>query len=327
MIRKVAVIGAGSLGTAIAQIVSNNAEEVYLYARREKVVDEIMETRVNSEYYPAIKLSDKIKPKYNFDNDFDSGVIFFCVPSSAVRDTAKKIKNGINYKNSIIVSTAKGIEYPSTKTMSQIIFEETGTNPVIFSGPTFASEIMLNLPTVVNIASKNIHDLEVVKELLTTDNFLVDIITDDVIGTEMCSILKNINAVAYGICDGININDNAKYAVLTKGFNETKEIVAKVGGDPKTVNNYCGFGDLALTSTSEKSRNYTLGMLYAKKIIIDEKSSGILFEGKKSILTIKKICDEYNIESLVTNFVYAITIENQSPSQEFQKLWKKLLKE
>ena len=321
MIRKVAVIGAGSLGTAIAQIASNNVEEVYLYARRQKIVDDIKATRVNSEYYPAIKLSDKIKPLYDFDNDSDLEVIFFCVPSSAVRDTAKKIKTKIRYKNSIIVSTAKGIEYPSTKTMSQIIFEETGKSPVIFSGPTFASEIMLNLPTVVNIASKNSHDLEVVKEVLTTDNFLVDIITDDVIGTEMCSILKNINAIAYGICDGININDNAKYAVLTKGFNETKEIVAKVGGDPKTVNNYCGFGDLALTSTSEKSRNYTLGMLYAKKIVIDEKSSGILFEGKKSIMTIKKICAEHNIESLITNFVYSIICLHESPKIAFRRLW------
>ncbi len=92
MIRKVAVIGAGSLGTAIAQIASNNVEEVYLYARRQKIVDDIKATRVNSEYYPAIKLSDKIKPLYDFDNDSDLEVIFFCVPSSAVRDTAKKIK-------------------------------------------------------------------------------------------------------------------------------------------------------------------------------------------------------------------------------------------
>ena len=323
MIRKVAVIGAGSLGTAIAQIVSNNVEVVYLYAKRKKVVDEIIETGINSEYYPAVKLSDKIKPIYNFDNDFDPDVIFFCVPSSAVRDTATKIKNGINYKNSILVSTAKGIEYPSIKTMGKIIFEVTGTNPVIFSGPTFASEIILNLPTIANIASKNVHELNVVKNVLTTDNFLVDI-TDDVIGTEMCSILKNINAIAYGICEGISINDNAKYAVLTKGFNETKEIVAKIGGDSKTVDKYCGFGDLVLTSTSKKSRNYTLGLLYGERIIIDEKTSGILFEGKKSILAVKKICDEHDVESVVTNFVYNILCNQESPKMAFRTLWRNM---
>jgi len=320
MIGKVAVIGAGSLGTAIAQIVSNNVEVVHLYAKRKKVVDEIIDTRINSEYYPAVKLSDKIKPIYNFDNGFDPDVIFFCVPSSAIRATATKIKSRIDCKNSILVSTAKGIEYPSIKTMGKIIFGITGTNPVIFSGPTFASEIIFNLPTIANIASKNIHELNVVKDVLTTDNFLVDT-TDDVIGTEMCSILKNINAIAYGICEGININDNAKYAVLTKGFNETKEIVAKIGGDPKTVDTYCGFGDLVLTATSKKSRNYTLGLLYGERIIIDEKSSGILFEGKKSILAVKKICDEYNTESVITNFVYDIIGIHESPNMAFRRLW------
>lgn len=323
MIRKVAVIGAGILGTAIAQIVSNNVEDVYLYARREKVVNEIIETRVNSEYYPMVKLSDKIKPVCNFNNYSNPDVIFFCVPSSAVRDTAIKIKNESNYKNSVIVSTAKGIEYPSIKMMSKIIFEELAKNPVVFSGPTFASEIILNLPTIANIASKNSHELEVVKEVLTTDNFLVDI-SSDVIGVEMCSILKNISAIAYGICEGMNINDNAKYAVLTRSFNETKEIVAKIGGDPKTVDKYCGFGDLVLTSTSKKSRNYTLGMLYGERIIIDEKSSGILFEGKKSIRAVKKICDEYNIESVVVNFVYNAICEQEPPKMAFKILWRNM---
>jgi glycerol-3-phosphate dehydrogenase (NAD(P)+) len=323
MNEKIAVIGAGSLGTAIAQIVSNNVEEIYLYARRKKVVDDIIESRINSEYYPAVKLSDNIKPIYKFDRDFDPDVLFFCVPSSAVRDTARKIKNEINYKNSIIVSTAKGIEYPSTKTMSKIIFEEMGKNPVIFSGPTFASEIILNSPTMANIASKNINELNIVKEVLTTDNFLVEI-TEDVIGIEMCSILKNINAIAYGICEGININDNAKYAILTKGFNETKEIVAKIGGDPRIVDNYCGFGDLVLTSTSKKSRNYTLGLLYGERIVIDEKSSGILFEGKKSILAVKKICDEYDIESAVINFVHSILCNQEPPKIAFKILWRNM---
>lgn len=323
MIKNVAVIGAGSLGTAIAQVISNNVEEVYLYSRRKEIVNEIIETRVNSEYYPSIKLSDKIKPICNFDNDFNPDVIFFCVPSSAVRDIAIKIKNEIYLKDSIIVSTSKGIEYPSTKTMSRVIFEEVGKNPVIFSGPTFASEIALNLPTAVNIASKNEHELDIIKKILTTDNFFAEAI-DDVIGTEMCSILKNINAIAYGICEGMNINDNAKYAILTKGFNEMKEIVVKCGGNPKTVEKYCGFGDLILTSTSRKSRNYTLGMLYGKRIIIDEISSGILFEGKKSILAIKNICDQYIIDSIITNFVYAITIENQNPYRAIKKLWEKM---
>lgn len=324
MIKNVVVIGSGSLGTAIAQIISLNVEEVYLYARRKEVAEKIIETKVNSEYYPTIKLSDNIRPIHDFSSNFNPDVIFLCVPSSAVREISKNIENKINIKDSIVVSTSKGIEYPSKRTMSNVIFEEMKKNPVIFSGPTFASEIILNLPTVVNIASKNDRELSIIKSILTTDNFLVES-TNDVIGTEMCSILKNINAIAYGICEGMNINDNAKNAVLTKGFHEMKEIVVKCGGNSITVDKYCGLGDLILTSTSKKSRNYTLGMLYGKRIIIDEMSSGILVEGKKSTLAIRDICRQFNIDSIITNFVFDIVINQESPLKAFEDLWSKMI--
>jgi len=211
------------------------------------------------------------------------------------------------------------------KRMSQIIVEELGKNPVVFSGPTFASEIILNLPTIVNIASKTSGELKMVKEVLATDNFLVNI-SDDVIGTEMGGVIKNINAIAYGICKGLHLNENAKCAVLTKGFNEMKEIVVAMGGTQKTVDNYAGFGDLVLTSTSEKSRNNTLGVLYGQKIVIDERSSGILFEGKKSVRAIRNLCEAYNIESLVTDFVYDVLCRNESPEISFNNLWRRLVR-
>lgn len=323
MIGTVSVIGAGSLGTAIAQLVSNNAEQVFLHARRKEVIQDIQKTHRNLQYFPNIPLSPKIRAKYRYKSVFDSEIIFFCVPSSAVREVSCEVKNLIN-PETVLVSTAKGIEHPSGKTMSQIIYDETGKHPVILSGPNFASEIVLNQPTITTIASNTTEDLEKVKNVLTTPEFLVDTVSD-VVGTELCSVLKNINAIAYGICEGMNLNENARFAVLNKSFQETKTIVEGLGGNPDTVDGYCGLGDMVLTSTSNQSRNHTLGILYGQRITVDEKSSSILFEGKKSVMAIKKLCQDNSIKCDICQFADAVLNHQKSPETAFQELWGKML--
>ena len=188
------------------------------------------------------------------------------------------------------------------------------------SGPNFASEIVLNLPTVSNIASKNRECSIKVKEILQTDHFKVKII-DDVIGLEICGVIKNINAIANGICEGMSVNENARYGVLTRGFNDSIEIVKSIGGVAQTAREYCGFGDLVLTSTSPESRNHTLGMLYGQKLIVDEKASGVVFEGKNSIMAIKDICDKNDLNSTVVDFVYDVIVEKVPPKFAFIELW------
>ncbi len=323
MIGKVSVIGAGSLGTAIAQLVSNNAEQVYLHAGRKEVVEDIDKTRRNLEYFPNIILSPKITPIHKFESGLDSEIIFFCVPSCAVRPVARGVKDFINLE-AVLVSTAKGIEYPSGKTMSQIIYEETDKYPVILSGPNFASEIVLNQPTVTTLASTSQKNLEMVKSVLSTHEFWVDT-TSDVVGTEMCSVLKNISAIAYGICEGMNLNENARFAVLNKSFMETKKIVTALGGNPETVDGYCGLGDIVLTSTSNQSRNHTLGKLYGQKITLDEQSSSILFEGQKSAKVVKKVCQEKSITCDVCKFTDAVLNHQISPEVAFRELWRKMI--
>ncbi len=316
---KVSVIGAGGLGTAIAQLISVNTDSVYLHARRKEVVDQIAKTGYNTEYYPNLKLADNIIPVANFSHIKESEIVFFCVPSFGIRNALKDLSNYI-CEDCIIVSTAKGIEYPSLNTMSQIVKEYFNRSPVVFSGPNFAFEIALSLFTIANIASDDVKSLEPVKKVLTTDKFKAKI-NNDVIGTEYCGVLKNINAIAYGICEGMNLNDNARYAVLTKGFNETKDIIESLGGKRETVSDYCGFGDLVLTATSRESRNHTLGMLYGQKIVVDEKASGIIFEGKNSIKAIKELCDKNSVNSTIVNFVYDVILDLTPPKIAFNNLW------
>lgn len=319
---KVGIIGAGSLGTALAQVVSQNVSVVYLLSRRIEQVNNINTTGYNSEYYPNVKLNDNIKATNNYEDLNGCEIIFLSVPSSALRDTLKALNDIINNKT-ILVTTAKGIEYPSLYSMGEIIEDFHYNEYVALSGPNFASEIILDLPTVTNIASNNREMAFTVKKVLDTDQFKAKII-DDLRGLEICGVIKNINAIANGICEGMSINENAKYSVLTKGLNETAELIEVIGGKKETILEYCGFGDLILTSTSIESRNHTLGILYGQKIVVDENATGILFEGKNSIIAIKEICDKHNLNCVVVNFVYDVVINKESPKLAFNKLWESI---
>ena len=319
---KVGIIGAGSFGTAIAQTVANNVEEVLLCLRRKELANEINKLHINTEYYPNTKLKENIIATIDFNNLKDCEIIFLTIPSSAFRSILTKLKDVIP-KETILVTTAKGIEYPSLNTMGDLIKEYFDDNYVALSGPNFASEIILNSPTVSNIASKNTENAKKVKSVLTTPQFKVKII-EDVIGLELCGVIKNINAIANGICEGMNINENGRYGVLTKGFTDTIKIIEGVGGDASTAKEYCGFGDLVLTSTSSESRNHTLGMLYGQRIIVDEKASGIVFEGKNSIMAIKDICDKNGIKSVIVDFVYDVIVNQIPPKIAFNKLWENI---
>ena len=252
----------------------------------------------------------------------DCEIIFLAIPSSAFRPILKSLKEVIS-NDTILVTTAKGIEYPSLNTMGDLISEYFDKNYVVLSGPNFASEIMIKQPTLTNIASRNPENSKKVKEVLTTKHFKVKII-DDIRGIELCGVLKNINAIANGICEGMNINENARFAVLTKGFDDTKNILRKIGGQESTAGEYCGFGDLILTSTSTESRNHTLGILYGQRLVIDEAASGIVFEGKNSIRAVKDICTNKGINSHIVNFVYDVIIERMNPVKAFNILWEKI---
>ena len=316
---KVGVIGAGSLGTSLAQTISENVNTVYLYSRRADLAEIINSTGYNSEYYPNTKLRNNIVATTDLNDLKVCKIIFLSIPSSAFRAILEQLQ-GIIPKDTILVSTAKGIEYPSLKTMGMLIEEYFDGNHVGLSGPNFASEIILNLATVSNIASKSKENAIKVKKVLSTPQFKVKIL-DDVMGLEICGVIKNINAIANGICEGMNINENARYGVLTKGFEETTKIIKAFGGESSTAGEYCGFGDLVLTSTSTESRNHTLGMLYGQRIIVDEKASGIVFEGKNSIMAVKDICDNTNTYSVIVNFVYDVIIKRTPPTVAFKTLW------
>ena len=223
MTLKVGVIGAGSLGTALSQTISENVDQLLLHVRKQELCDDINNMGYNTHYYPNRKLNDNIKATTDLNDLNDCEIIFLAIPSSAFRPTLKSLKEVIS-NDTILVTTAKGIEYPSLNTMGDLISEYFNNEYVVLSGPNFASEIMIKQPTLTNIASRNPENSKKVKEVLTTKHFKVKII-DDIRGIELCGVLKNINAIANGICEGMKINENARYGILTKSFEDTIAII------------------------------------------------------------------------------------------------------
>lgn len=197
MTLNVGIIGAGSLGTAISQTIRENVDQILLHARNQDLCDDINTTGYNTQYYPNQKLNENIKATTDLNDLKQCEIIFLAIPSSAFRETLKNLKEVIS-NDVILVTTAKGIEYPSLKTMGDLISEYFDENYVALSGPNFASEIMINQPTVTNISSRKRENSLKVKEVLSTKQFKVKII-DDIKGIELCGVLKNINAIANGI--------------------------------------------------------------------------------------------------------------------------------
>ena len=317
----VGVIGAGSMGTAVSQTIAPNAK-VLLYARREEVCENINNNRINSFYFPNVKLHENISAVNDLNDLKDVEVLFLCIPSSTMRNFVEEL-NRIVDDDCVFVSTAKGVEKGTNKRMTEVIEEITGRPAVAFSGPNIASEMVNNSLASTTIACSDEEYLERVKNVLVTDTFKVNA-NNDVIGTEFCSIIKNVIAISQGICEGMNINYNAKFTVFTRSYVETKDIIEKLGGKRGTVDDYCGFGDIVTASTLSVSRNHTLGVLHGQGIVVDEKASNVLFEGKNTAIILKGLCDDLKINSLTVNFVYDVIIKNKNPKLAFDELWGQL---
>ena len=317
----VGIIGAGALGTAIAQSISNKLDKVFLYARRSKIANDI-NNGCNEEYFPNIKLNDNIVGINDLNQLENADCIILTIPSSSLRNLMETLVKIIK-PTCVIISTIKGIDKSSAKTASQII-KEISKNPLaVLAGPNIAREIVQNLPAATTIALNDFSHKQLITNVLESNEFKLQF-NHDLLGTELCGIVKNILAISFGICEGLNINDSAKFAILNKGFVETKEIIEKLGGKSDTILNYCGFGDIVSASTLPVSRNHTLGVLYGQKIVIDEKATGVVFEGKNSIITIKRLCDENNLHSDIVDFVNNVIIENTNPEISFKELWENI---
>ncbi|MCK5837501.1 MAG: NAD(P)-dependent glycerol-3-phosphate dehydrogenase, partial [Desulfobacula sp.] len=259
---RIGVVGAGSWGTALAKLLADKGFVLDLWVFEQDVKEQIETDRENKIFLPHIKLPDNIIPS----NDLESVVaekdlVLVVVPSHFTRDVAGRMKKFIS-PETIIVTASKGIENKTHLTMTQIIEEKIDFIPreniAVLSGPSFAKEVANRVPTVVAAASTSRNVAEYVQEIFSCPTFRV-YVNDDPIGTQIGGAMKNVVAIAAGICDGMKMGLNPRAALITRGLTEMNRLGTKLGADPLTLSGLAGVGDLLLTCTGELSRNYTVG--------------------------------------------------------------------
>lgn len=302
----VSILGAGSFGTALAKVISETAETIYLFGRDDSVIDSINENNVNCNYFPDIKLNNNIVAKHiNRDRDLipSTDIIIFTVPSGSTRTLSRELKDLLEDKT--LISTAKGIEYPQLNTMSRIISEETGSHNVFsLSGPTFADELIMGFfaGATVGIPEGN-GNLDLIKEVFSSPLLLVDY-SEDIESVELCGILKNVYSIATGIFDSFFHSFNEHHTFLNLCFKEMNEILEKVSTDKKLIYKFCAFGDFNLTTNANKSRNRTLGLMVGKEFLkLNEFNPSIIFEGLKSVKALQDKGEQLGVNTPIIRFV------------------------
>ncbi len=320
--QRISVIGAGSWGTALAVLLGEKGFDVKLWARRKELANEIESKKENTQYLPGIKISNNVIADSSLKNTVDkSEMVISAVPSEFLRNTLKDLKP--HYNNQIVVSATKGIEHSTSKRMSRVIEDELGKIKVaVLSGPNHAEEVSRKMPTASVIASKDKKTSKIVAECLATEYFKVYQL-NDVSGVEICGALKNISAIATGVCDGFNLGDNARASIVTLGLMEMNNFGRHFGAKRGTVYGIAGVGDLIATCISKHSRNRFVGEQLAKGKFLGEikkEMHGMVAEGIPTTKAVYEYSSKHSIEMPLTNQAYEVLFKGKNIKQAMTDL-------
>ncbi|ATQ83174.1 NAD(P)H-dependent glycerol-3-phosphate dehydrogenase [Moraxella osloensis] len=311
---KIAVLGGGSFGTAMANLSSKNGCEVTLWVRDKRSVKSMQKTHINKKYLPDHKLDERLQ----FTHDLQAAVkgkdlIFVAVPSSAFRETLQKIAPFISAQ--AIVSLTKGMEKDTFALMSDVIADELPNVAFgVMSGPNLAKEIMNNMPSATVIASQSAALRLAVQKALHSAFFRV-FASDDLIGVELGGALKNIYAIAMGMAAAYDIGENTKAMILTRALAEMSRFGVQAGANPLTFLGLSGVGDLYATCSSTLSRNYQIGNMLGRGMSLDQaiKKLGQTAEGINTIQQVNEKAMKAGIYMPITHALHDIIYEDKAP--------------
>ncbi len=325
---RIGIIGAGSWGTALAKLFREKGHDVTLLARSPKVCDEINAKLTNSRYLPGIRLPQGIKATTAVEEFAEGSEVFvWAVPCQALRGVAGGLRSFLR-DGVPLVSSIKGIEVETGRIPTEILKEVFPRSPVlVLSGPSFALEVAKGLPTAVVLASTHSALAEELQREFSTANFRV-YRSEDVVGVEVCGALKNVIAIASGICDGLKLGLNARAALITRGLTELMRFGVKLGASSLTFSGLAGLGDLVLTCTGRLSRNYTVGYRVAQGESLEEvlKDLGQVAEGVETVKAVRRLSRSLSVEMPISEGVYEILFEDKSPLEVLKRLLSRPLK-
>jgi len=318
---KIAVIGAGSWGTALAKQLSDQGKSVTLWAHRPEHVEALKKNRENKEYLPGFKLADSLTVTADLQEAVRSArMVLMVVPSHVYRQVFTDLLPSLA-PGTYIISAAKGIENDTLMTMNQVMRDvlaklgdaaPADLHLGVLAGPSFAKEVAAGVPTAVTVAADTKEDAAFFQGIFHAERFRV-YASADVIGSELGGALKNIEAIGAGICDGLGYGTNTRAALVTRGLAEITRLGVKMGANPLTFAGLAGLGDLVLTCTGDLSRNRTVGLKLGQgkklKQILEEMN--MVAEGVKTTKSAMALARKMNVEMPILDQVYKVIYEDK----------------
>ncbi len=326
---KVGVIGTGSWGTALAQVLCDNNTDVLIWGRSASEVDSINNEHKLS-YLGDVLLNENLKATKDIKDLLKSDVIIMATPTGAIDSVCEMINDNFE-KPLIIVNVAKGFHAATNERLSvaikRLIKPQLLKGVVSLIGPTHAEEVILRLETAITAVSDDIELARDVQALFANDYFRVYTNTD-VIGAEVGAAVKNVIALASGMLEGIGLGDNARAALITRGLTEIRRLGVAMGGNDQTFFGLTGVGDLIVTATSVHSRNFQAGKLIGQHNSADYfwENNQKTVEGVKAAKVVKDLAIKYNVSMPISNEIYSVLYEKQSPKDAVNKLMNRTLK-
>lgn len=319
---KVGIMGAGSWGTAISWLLTNNGHEVTVWSIDAKEVEMLDREREHKSKLPGVKLQDSIR----FTNEIREGIegkdfVVLAVPSPFTRSTAQRMCPYVK-EGQILVNVAKGIEEKTLMTLSEQIDEEVPQADVaVLSGPSHAEEVGKGLPTTCVVGAKTRETAEYLQKAFMSEVFRV-YTSPDIKGIELGGSLKNVIALAAGIADGLGYGDNTKAALITRGIAEIARLGVKMGGKIETFTGLTGIGDLIVTCASVHSRNRKAGYLIGQGRTMQEAMDEVkmVVEGVYSAKAAKQLAGQYRISMPIVEQVNQVLFEGKSPAEAVKEL-------
>ncbi len=304
---KIAVLGSGGWGTALALLLVENGHDVTLWSYTEEE-SRVLREKGENPMLKGVPLPKELKRTSNMACVKGCGVVIIATPSFAVKDIARQLSALLD-SGTVLVVVSKGIEKSTSLTLTQVIEEEVGLNhPIVaLSGPSHAEEVGRRVPTAVVSASEDRSAADLVQELFMNERFRV-YTSDDVVGVELGAALKNVIALCVGCCDGLGYGDNTKAALMTRGLNEITRLGVAMGGRPGTFSGLAGLGDLIVTCVSMHSRNRRAGILIGQGKTPEEalREVGAVVEGYYAAANAKTLAGRLGVEMPICEAAYQV---------------------
>ncbi len=328
---RITVLGGGSWGTTLANLLAQKDHTVSLWVRDEEQACEIQQSHVNKRYLPEISLCQSLGVTSHMALAMkDAQCIVVAVPSQHIREMLVSARS-LFPNNAVVVCASKGLENGTLQPMSQVIAEALGDlSPqyAMLSGPSFAKEVSLKLPTAIALGCEDRALARRIQDMFSTDFFRV-YTTTDYKGVELGGAVKNVMAIAAGIADGLGCGHDTRAALITRGLAEMSRLGTTMGADARTFMGLSGMGDLVLTCTGDLSRNRQVGLLLGQGKTLDDILSGMhmVAEGVKTTRSVHDLGKAHGIELPITQQVYKVLYEHKEPQKAVRELMRRSLKD